>query len=149
MSYELLYNKFKELKVENLKVKELYILKVGCISYSEEFDEDEDEAPSDIEKESELPFADEILKNVFDALGKHQNVFDIKIENDDKGWEISTNNHTFISTGNINLRIEQPVRFQKYSDFSNIRPIEKFYVTFNGSTYIAYAPVDDISTLPT
>lgn len=60
---------------------------------------------------------------------------------------MSTDNNTFISTGNIKLRIEQPARFQKYNDYSNRVTIEKFNVTFNGSTYIAYAPVSDISTL--
>jgi hypothetical protein len=146
MSYELLTDRLQELKIDNLKISELYILKVGCVSYSNEL-EDEEVESTDVTKVSELPFADKIITEVHQALAKHQNVFDINLKEDDKGWEMSTDNHTFISTGNIKLRIEQPARFQKYNDYSNRVTIEKFNVTFNGSTYIAYAPVSDISTL--
>ena len=146
MSYELLTDRLQELKIDNLKILELYILKVGCVSYSSDPEEDIVDNIT-ATKSSELPFADKIITEVHQALSKHQNVFDIVLKEDDKGWEMGTDNHTFISTGNIKLRIEQPARFQKYSEYSNRATIEKFNITFNGSTYIAYAPVSDISTL--
>jgi len=146
MSYELLTDRLRELKIDNLKISELYILKVGCVSYSSEPDDEVVES-SAVTKVAELPFADKIITEVNEALSKHQNVFDINFSEDDRGWEMSTDNHTFISTGNIKLRIEQPARFQKYNEYSNRVTIEKFDITFNGSTFIAYAPVSDISTL--
>jgi hypothetical protein len=146
MSYDLLTDRLQELKIDNLKISELYILKVGCVSYSSEPEDDIVDSITTT-KSSELPFADKIITEVYQALSKHQNVFDIILKEDDRGWEMSTDNHTFISTGNIKLRIEQPARFQKYSEYSNRATIEKFNITFNGSTFIAYAPVSDISTL--
>lgn len=146
MSYELLTDRLRELKIDNLEISELYILKIGCVSYSSEPDDEVVES-SAVTKVAELPFADKIISEVNEALSKHQNVFDINLSEDDRGWEMSTDNHTFISTGNIKLRIEQPARFQKYNEYSNRATIEKFNITFNGSTFIAYAPVSDISTL--
>lgn len=146
MSYELLTDRLRELKIDNLKISELYILKIGCISYSSEPDGEVAES-SAVTKVAELPFADKIITEVNEALSKHQNVFDINLSENDRGWEMSTDNHTFISTGNIKLRIEQPARFQKYNEYSNRATIEKFNITFNGSTFIAYAPISDISTL--
>ncbi len=147
MAFELIDNLLKENDFENYTVKDVYILKVGVISYSSEWSNEHD-LPENvlIKKTDELPFADVIIKEVFESLKKHSNVFDIKSD-EGRTWETAAGEKTFISSEKIQIRIEQPERFQKFSDFSSIKPIEKFDVLFGGSTYIAYAKVDDLSVL--
>lgn len=139
-----------------IKIQEIILLKLGCITYSAESDKR-------FEKDSQLiDKAPDIIKVEFDENGfiiptsllsclskileKHQNIFDLSIQESEDLRVTRINQYIFVSGADIKLKIKIPKRFQKYSKqkFKSTKVVEIFDVLSIGSIFIAYANVEDI-----
>lgn len=151
MDYKYISEILTHNKIEFNKIQDAKIVKIGCLTYSLEDDEFEDEenefTDSQEEELNENDYPSNYPKQVIEAIEKHPNVFKsehLEPETTEFWSRSPSEYHEFISTDQIHrFKIEIPERHQKYSSYLKSKSIEKFEVLFKGSTYIAYADVSD------